>query len=569
MKRALILCDGARPPLSLQQEHWDVQQAIKARGEDGDLNISISAPAATFDGLTARCADLLHIAAYAFAADQQVRRGGPADIYGDDWRRLFALCVPVAEPAFWADERIVSQLAEVLSFASDDEWRFYFVQAPQERAPQVSLEIDPGETLGSPDIVVLFSGGLDSLCAAVEQCVLKRRRPLLVSHSPAFHVRARQAALRGELRTRFRRRWHFPLVSGAVHRRSSDAPESTQRTRSFLYATLGVVAAEPLGLHEVHLADNGVVSLNLPINDQLQGAQATRSTHPKFIRLYNHLLAAVFPEGPRVLNPLWDRTRAETLGVLEKVRATALIDQTNSCSHTRGKTGMQPHCGVCSQCIDRRFATLAAGLEEFDPADRYEADIFTHSLREGPARTMAYSYVRHASEISEMNGEEMFRRFTQLFDCIDPRDPRQQDTVESLTAMVCRHGEEVMRVMEEQIARSKRALARQKLPADCLVALVAAQGPTSEREGAVFCASPDYREVSLRGNKFALSTNQARVVELMHRHQSAGDLSMGQGYVLEELGIKSKSLYQVFRGSSAWGALIVKAEGKGLFRLNS
>ena len=231
---------------------------------------------------------------------------------------------------------------------------------------------------------------------------------------------------------------------------------------------------------------------------------------------------------------------------------------------------MQPHCGVCSQCIDRRFATLASGLEEFDPAERYETDIFTHALREGTARTMAYSYVRHAMEISEMDGEEMFRRFTPLFDCIDPRDPQQQFTVDAITGTLRRHGEEVMHVMEEQIARSKRALARQRLPAECLVAMVAAQRPAApaQPEGVVFSASPDHREVSLRGRKFDLTTNQARVVELMHRHQSKGDLSVSQGYVLEKLEIKSKSLYQVFKGSPAWGEVIVKADGKGMFRLN-
>lgn len=43
-----------------------------------------------------------------------------------------------------------------------------------------------------------------------------------------------------------------------------------------------------------------------------------------------------------------------------------MIASAVSCSATRNKPGMAPHCGCCSQCIDRRFAMYAAGLDDVD-----------------------------------------------------------------------------------------------------------------------------------------------------------------------------------------------------------
>ena len=37
-----------------------------------------------------------------------------------------------------------------------------------------------------------------------------------------------------------------------------------------------------------------------------------------------------------------------------------------SCSSTRTKPNLAPHCGLCSQCIDRKFAITASSLDEDD-----------------------------------------------------------------------------------------------------------------------------------------------------------------------------------------------------------
>ena len=83
-----------------------------------------------------------------------------------------------------------------------------------------------------------------------------------------------------------------------------------------------------------------------------------------------------------------------------------------------------------------------------------------------------------------------------------------------------------------------------------------------------FRYSGDYREVRVGDQRFDLTTNQARVVELLHQQYLKGASSLSQGHILENLEIGSQNLAQVFRGASAWNRLVVRAEGKGMYRLN-
>jgi hypothetical protein len=77
--------------------------------------------------------------------------------------------------------------------------------------------------------------------------------------------------------------------------------------------------------------------------------------------------------------------------------------------------------------------------------------------------------------------------------------------------------------------------------------------------------SDDYRQALYNGEWRPLTPNQARVAELLYRVAKP----LSEAYILETLDIASKTLYQVFRGSWAWGALIEKAPGQGMYRLNS
>lgn len=449
---------------------WDLERPIITTGVGPTLDLKVEPLAAKVIGaISARAADLVRIAAYVYAADQMLGRGGPVDVHRDDWRRQLALCVPVSDPAFWADPVQDAALRETLGFLTDDEWTFSFDESDP-TVGQLPLDLPPLPVVQSPDAVVLFSGGTDSLCAVVQH-VVDGGQPLVVSHRSAPQLDRWQRDLLAKLRGTFPS-WSFPQLSFWVQRRHGDAANRAQRSRAFLFAALGAAVAGQIGIPTVLLPDNGYVSLNPPISAQLVGALASRSTHPTFLRLFNRIIEHAFPKPVRVINPLSNQTRAEALSILQPNGCADLLASTHSCGNHRGRSNAVPHCGGCSQCIDRRFSVIAAGLEAFDPAETYGLDVFCDALPEGEARTIAESYVRFARTVARTGDEELFLAFPQLVGALDPDDPRFGETGLGLIELLRRHADEVMSVLATRIGRYSARLAHGEFAPGSLLPLV-------------------------------------------------------------------------------------------------
>ncbi len=477
MTRVLVQCDGARIPPQVAQDYEDAHKLPLNLLGGGAANVTLRIQELSdpLNGsLQGQALDLVRTAAYVYAADQLVSRGGDTDIYGNNWRREFVVCLPVSDPGFWNQQLVQEQLQQVLGFASEDLWSFSFDES---RLPeQLPLQIDERAIRHNPDSVVLFSGGADSLCAAIEANLVDGTKPVLISHHPSPVADHRQQNLVRELR-RYLPGWFFPHTRFQVNRIKSRERDTTQRTRSFLFAALGSATASTLGLSRVVLADNGIVSLNLPINDQEIGAIASRSTHPKFIGFFNELAATVLPCQPQVSNPLWARTKAEALEVLRSAQAGPLLQETTSCAHRSRLPVVTPHCGVCSQCIERRFASAAAKLEEFDLAERYKADIFRGAL-EGNGLTMAESYIRFARKVHQMSVDGLFLEYPQLGDCILSDDPSPATAAEALGNLVLRNTTAVLDVLANELSRAAREAVTHTLPPTCLIQLSVERGLT-------------------------------------------------------------------------------------------
>ncbi len=467
--RALCVCDGATVPADLAGQTFDHRLQITTRGKDPELNFVVEDLLGKLSGrLNPRVHDLLSLAAYCFAADRMVRRGGPIDVHREGWRRELVLCLPVADPAFWSQPALMRLLTETLDFGTDDRWTFHFTPAKRP-APPLEITWDDRDLLEQPDTVVLFSGGTDSLCGLVE-AVRQGARPVLVSHWAADHVKARQQRLRVTVRRELGG-WEFPLVQIELHRRDKQDGESSQRTRGFLFACLGAAVAAHLRVERVLLPENGYVSISPRINDQLVGALASRGTHPKFLALFNRFIHRVFDGRVEVTNPLWNKTRAEALATLKDAGCQALLGQTYSCGKMQGRSRGKPNCGGCSQCIDRRFAVIAAGLDQHDPLDRYEFDLFAEHVPEGEARTVALSYLRFAEELRPLDPEAILDQRRELDLCVDPDDPGADRQFLDLAAMLQRHATEALAVMEQMYARHARELASRTVEPESLLLL--------------------------------------------------------------------------------------------------
>ena len=168
------------------------------------------------------------------------------------------------------------------------------------------------------------------------------------------------------------------------------AAETTQRTRSFLFAALAAAVGYMVGCRRICLFENGVISFNLPIAGQVVGARATRSTHPRVMHDLQLFLTALFEDDVQLDNPFIWKTKTEVASVIRDSGHSDLVPHSVSCSHVYEMTILKTHCGRCLQCIDRRFAALASGLanvdpEEtnIDPEEMYDVDLLIGSRNAG------------------------------------------------------------------------------------------------------------------------------------------------------------------------------------------
>ena len=315
------------------------------------------------------------MAALVYAVDASVSRGGPTDPrLARAWYRRFVLEVPVRNHALWAHPEVRRELEETLTFLSGDMFEFRFVKANASVSGATRFFEFGSEDGWLPDAVMLFSGGLNSFAGALEEIVERRNRVALVSHFSSTKLAPVQRQLCAAMRERLGedRLRHFPT---RVQLRTGTNREGTHRTRSFLFAALGIVTSSVFGRTAVSFHENGVVSLNLPPVGNVIGTRATRTTHPQTLHRFEDLFSRIFGREMRVDNPLFWRTKTDVLRTIGRLGMAGEIRHTRSCADTHNQTIQYPHCGRCSQCVDRRFAVLAAGLETADPAEAYRCDL--------------------------------------------------------------------------------------------------------------------------------------------------------------------------------------------------
>jgi queuosine biosynthesis protein QueC len=102
---------------------------------------------------------------------------------------------------------------------------------------------------------------------------------------------------------------------------------------------------------------------------------ATRSAHPKFLRLMSRLASLVADEVVEFRLPFFDRTKGEVVRSMVEAGLEELARKTASCVHYPLRHSRQKQCGVCPACVFRRQAMTVAGIVE--PAEAYKYDFLT------------------------------------------------------------------------------------------------------------------------------------------------------------------------------------------------
>lgn len=444
---------------------------LDAVGSQPNVHIRFQDVAKVFrQDLPDRLIDFLEIAAYAFTADCATDRGHEwtNDDSIEPWGRDFAFVIAVRDVVFWNKIEVRNLLEEVLDFLSNDRYSFTFVPLHRDRDIQPYFKFGDQKEwrFHSPERVIMFSGGLDSLAGAVETAV-KGDKLVLVSHRPVSTMDARQKSLFAQLQKKFSDR----LIRVPVWvNKSKSAKESTQRTRSFLFAALGTLVAQSVQAGGVRFYENGIVSLNLPLAQEALRARASRTTHPVTLYLLSRLCAAVTGREFVVDNPYFFKTKTEVVASLATHEAAHLIPYSCSCSHSIFK-GSRRHCGLCSQCIDRRFAVTAAGLLEYETAADYVSDVFAGRREKDVDRAIAVDYTRHGIELNQRSEEQLAESFNAEISRAVRYEAKRSEAAQKIIAMHKRHGEVVTRVLEQAVREYASTLSDRTLDSTSLLAL--------------------------------------------------------------------------------------------------
>lgn len=421
--------------------------------------------------------DLLEVAAYVYCADQRIGRGmDTLPNYGESWRRSLHFKIAVRHPDVWQTNEIRELLTDTLGFLSDDSYSFDFQQAEDPAQPRELYFADLIDASMEHDQVALFSGGVDSFAGAVDDIVTGGKSVMLVGHCSASKVNHVQKSLVGGLKKRGFGQAIF-YIPVWVTNQDARATEFTQRTRSFLFACLGLIIARMSGKDSFTFYENGVVSINPPLAGDVIGGRATRTTHPKVIRDLEMLFSALLERTIEIRTPLQWLTKTEVTLKLRGAGFAAMLGTTSSCTRPRIWKQKQRHCGVCSQCIDRRFAVLAAGMEAYDPADNYMCDLLLGDRGTGNDLRMALSYVTLFKRMAATPRERFLVDFTEVVSAIGNFPGLSADEAGArLYDLFQRHAKAVENVVAEGLAKHSRALFRNELPSGSLLAICYSRG---------------------------------------------------------------------------------------------
>ncbi len=163
-----------------------------------------------------------------------------------------------------------------------------------------------------------------------------------------------------------------------------DVPaEMTTRGRSFLFFAAGIFACTGLDKTvTLRVPENGLIALNVPLDQLRLGALSTRTTHPFYIARWNELVG-ILGISTKIENPYWDQTKGEMVAsCANRNLLRRVIGDSMSCSSpTKGRwTGHgSEHCGFCLPCLIRR-AAIKAGLGNDDPTTYTLADLTAQRL---------------------------------------------------------------------------------------------------------------------------------------------------------------------------------------------
>ena len=317
---------------------------------------------------TRQSLDLMLLGASTYCVDKTADRATQRDA----WTRDIRLHLPVADAPAWD----AAGAEAALDFLTGDRWQIKVYTSAHD---PLAAARNAAAAVGGidADAVCLFSGGLDSLCGAID--LLERNRGwrvVLLGHyegggqapTAQENLHNRLAAEYGEDRVELRQLFLRPApANGSQTQPLPRVSERTTRSRSLLFLTAALALASAAGDAPVYVPENGFIGVNVPLTRARSGSLSTRTTHPHFMALLGDLIAAVGVK-IEIRNPYRLSTKGEMLAQSSNPRLLrALVDDSISCAHPetpRWQKRPQGNCGYCFPCLIRRSALAHVGWDD-------------------------------------------------------------------------------------------------------------------------------------------------------------------------------------------------------------
>jgi 7-cyano-7-deazaguanine synthase in queuosine biosynthesis len=352
-----------------------------------------------------RVKDLVEIASYVYCGDRLRSRGASDQPFFDRWSRDLHFVITVRDIDFWNRVEVKSALSSSLTAMTGDETINFTFQKIRFDEPaglfdQEDFVLEPSK----PTHIALFSGGLDSLTGALELLTQDDHDVCLVTHeSMQPRIHQTQNALVEELQKRYPGR--VKQYRYQCHLANAPSREESQRSRMFLFSSVAVAVASIFGNDSLMCYENGITASNLPLRQDMMNGRSSRTVHPFVLKKLATLFALITERKFTLINPFFWNTRGELLKKLDASNARDLISNTISCGRNRNLPAGSNQCGVCSQCLDRRFAAYSVGREVEDEATRYACEMISTEIEDEGARGLIVDTLSRARTIIQQSDD--------------------------------------------------------------------------------------------------------------------------------------------------------------------
>jgi 7-cyano-7-deazaguanine synthase in queuosine biosynthesis len=294
--------------------------------------------------------DIFALATLVFLADTRISRVFHSQ---DSWTREIEITLPVYDLNLW--KCVTIPFSQMLNFLTGDKWTITLSKRDIELATNQIKQT-------TFDAVSLFSGGMDSLISTINN-LAQGQRVALISHAGDGYTKKAQK----ELLSKFEE--FYDTISPSYFDLwmvfdkkiiSNGGTENTTRSRSFLFIAYGIFVITGMdNVNKLQVPENGLIALNIPLDDLRVGSHSTRTTHPFYMDLWNKVLQE-FNLQISIENPYWNKTKGEMADeCLNKHLLSEMIPLSSSCSapaKARWSGSASCHCGYCVPCLIRRAA---------------------------------------------------------------------------------------------------------------------------------------------------------------------------------------------------------------------